>query len=90
MWSTDLERDPNRLSPDERYRRDPHFRVLVDVLEHHIREANYTPTELREAALLACIHYESTRPSRFVIPAPACLCSAALISERCPIHRGTR
>lgn len=47
--------------PEGRYSRDPVFRQLVDTLHHFIREAKYTPTELREAALLACIHYESYR-----------------------------
>lgn len=55
---------PFPLTPDERYLRDPMFRQLVDVLEHHIETANYTPTELREAAVLAAIHYEMRRPPR--------------------------
>ena len=54
----------NRLTPEERYRRDPMFRVLVDLLEHHIHMTNYTPTELREAAILAAIRYESTNIRR--------------------------
>ena len=47
-----------RLSPEDRYRHDQHFRALVDLLEAAVHRAEYTPTELREAAMLAAIHYE--------------------------------
>lgn len=49
-----------RMLPDERYRTDPHFRTLVDLLLHHIEAAAYTPTELREACHLAACIYENT------------------------------
>jgi hypothetical protein len=42
----------------ERYNNDPHFRVLVDMMVGHIHEVNYTPSEMREAAMLASIIYE--------------------------------
>ena len=45
--------------PEERYDRDPIFRSLVDTMTHFILTAQYTPTELREAALLASIRYDS-------------------------------
>lgn len=45
--------------PEERYERDPIFRSLVDTMTHFIITAQYTPTELREAALLASIRYDS-------------------------------
>lgn len=48
----------NRLTPEERYQRDPHFRALVDTLRAAISGAIYTPTEIREAALLAAIIHE--------------------------------
>jgi heterodisulfide reductase subunit B len=41
-----------------RYQNDAHFKHLVDCLEHAIHQAKYTPSELREAAILAAIHYE--------------------------------
>lgn len=45
------------------------FRALVDQLHQQIRLANYTPTEIREAAMLAQIQYESYVPRPvFVIP----------------------
>jgi len=53
------------LIPEERYLRDTAFRTIVDMLEHLIREAKYTPTELREACILAAIHYEMTKPRSY-------------------------
>jgi hypothetical protein len=45
-------------TPRERYNRDPKFRQLVDVQVHLIRECQFSPTEMREAATLACILHE--------------------------------
>ncbi len=45
--------------PQERYHRDAAFHALVDVLFVHMRESNYTPTELREACHLAACMYEA-------------------------------
>lgn len=53
----------NRLTPEERFLRDPQFSALVSTLEAMIHRADYTPTELREAVMLAAIRYES-RQSR--------------------------
>jgi hypothetical protein len=55
--------EANRLSPEIRYHRDAQFHTIVDHLELLIREAQFTGTELREAAILACIHHEE-RSSR--------------------------
>ena len=44
-------------SPHARYQRDASFRTLVDLLESLVHQARYSPSELREASLLACIHY---------------------------------
>lgn len=41
----------------ERYQNDPAFRMLVNYLEEFIHKGQYTPTELREAAILAHIRY---------------------------------
>lgn len=51
-------------SIEQRYREDSEFHYLVDMLHSLIKKAQYTPTEIREAALLAMIHYEqySNRP----------------------------
>lgn len=55
------------MSVDERYLRDPEFAHLVDHLFHLIRKAQFTPTEIREAALLAQIKYEELYPRPIII-----------------------
>ena len=50
----------SRLPSRERYFRDPLFRVLVDQLYYMLTELNLTPTEIREAAMLAAIKFEET------------------------------
>jgi len=47
------------LSAEERYQRDAQFRTMVDVLTLQIRDLHLTPTEVREAAMLACIRCEA-------------------------------
>ena len=57
------------MTPEERYRRDTQFKMLVDLLEAQIYRANYTPTELREAAMLAAIHYDTINMRRsYLLP----------------------
>lgn len=41
-----------------RYMRDPNFRSLVDMMHIVIRKGEFTPSELRDAAILAATHYE--------------------------------
>jgi hypothetical protein len=48
--------------PEYRYRNDATFRHVVDALEHLIVSASLTPSEVREAAMLACIHHEMRTP----------------------------
>ena len=48
------------MTAEERYHHDPHFRVLVDAIYAAIVEMKYTPTEVRDAAMLAAIKYEMT------------------------------
>ncbi len=43
---------------DKRYNEDISFRLLVDTLYNQIVNANYTPMELRDAAMYAAIKYE--------------------------------
>lgn len=45
-------------SPKEKYMNDPEYHQLVSMLEHFIEGARFTPSELREAVVLACINYE--------------------------------
>lgn len=51
-------------TPQERYLNDPVFNRVVNMLRGLIRDAQLTPSEIREAAMLACIHHEmeATRP----------------------------
>lgn len=52
----------SQLLPADRYRRDPHFAGLVDTVYANMLEpAHYTPTELREAVMLAAIMFEDRR-----------------------------
>jgi hypothetical protein len=49
------------MSPKERYERDPVFKSLVDLIHSYIAQDDgrtWTPTELREACMLACAQYE--------------------------------
>jgi hypothetical protein len=48
---------------ENRYQRDPVFKGLVDVMYSHIDALRLTPTEMREAAMLACIKFEQRHPS---------------------------
>ena len=45
-------------TPRERYKNDPTFHMLVDTMVKFIIDAKYTPSEMRDAALLASILYE--------------------------------
>lgn len=53
--------------PEYRYTHDRNFKNLVDLMHHFIQKAEYTPSEVREAALLACIHYESYQVRRLYL-----------------------
>lgn len=45
-------------SPKDKYMNDPEYHHLVDMLEQLIHQARFTPSELREACVLASINYE--------------------------------
>ena len=45
-------------SPREKYMNDPEYNHLVRFMESMIEQARFTPSELREAAVLASINYE--------------------------------
>jgi hypothetical protein len=45
-------------SPKDKYMNDPEYHHLVCTLEQLIEQARFTPSELREACVLASINYE--------------------------------
>ena len=55
-------------SAREKYLKDPIFHSLVDLMVHHIVEARFTPSEMREAAILASIIYEGQNVRSFRVP----------------------
>jgi hypothetical protein len=69
---------------NNRYMNDVQFRMLVDYMEGMIHQLHYTPSEMRDAALLASINYEMRRPNRtLIIPeAEAALHTLAMIRDK--------
>lgn len=45
-------------TPKEKYMNDPQYHHFVQILEDMIEQAKFTPSELREMSVLACINYE--------------------------------
>ena len=67
-------------TPKEKYVNDHNYRRLVDMLEALIVQAEFTPSEIREACMLACIlHEQRLRP--VVISAEAASAMDVLESE---------
>jgi hypothetical protein len=54
-------------TPREKYLNDPEYHQLVCALESFIERAQFTPSELREAAVLASINYEMRRVREYTI-----------------------
>ncbi len=48
-------------TPQEKYDNDPMYAQLVNLFSHMIGRAEFTPSEIREAGVLACIHHEQRR-----------------------------
>lgn len=59
------------MEPEERYNRDPTFRVLVKHMERMIVCCEMSGTEIREAAILALQHVEAKRSAIPYHPDPA-------------------
>lgn len=55
-------------SPRYRYYNDAQFATLVNLMISHITQCHYTPSEMRDAAMLASILYESTHVRRYLVP----------------------
>lgn len=58
---SDQSQPTERMTPAFRYKRDPKFAALVQIIESYLHAAEFTPTEVREAAMLAATHYEMRR-----------------------------
>jgi len=58
------------LTARERYQTDAHFQALVNMMVEHIKRHNYTPSEMREASILASIIYEEQNIYQFAIIDP--------------------
>lgn len=60
--------DIKRLPATERYLCDPQYHYLVDMLCAQIHTGQYTPTELREAVILAATKYEMQHGRSYLLP----------------------
>lgn len=56
-------------SAEYRYLRDNDFRALVDYMENFIHRLQFTSSEMRDAAMLACLRFEMKRPFPSHFPA---------------------
>ena len=45
-------------TPQDKYETDPAYKMFVDYIEATIHSCQFTPSEVRAGALLACIHFE--------------------------------
>ena len=54
-------------TPEEKYRNDASFKVLVDMMVAHINDCKYTPSEMREAAMLSSIIHERLNIRRYYL-----------------------
>lgn len=51
----------------DKYENDTRYRKVVDIMETLIYENEFTPSEMREMAVLASIRYEMTKPMSFAV-----------------------
>lgn len=53
----------SQYTPEQRYMNDIDFRRLVDLMQSFLGKSQFTPTELREAAILAATRHSITSPN---------------------------
>jgi len=58
-------------TPEEKFYNDAEYANLVNMIESLLHRAHFTPSEVREAATLACIHYEMRSARSMHGPLPA-------------------
>ena len=54
------------MTSEQRYFYDPAFKTLVDFMVKAIIDRQYTPSEMRDAAMLASVKYEMTYSRRWM------------------------
>ena len=67
MSDQDPWKGPHQTARD-RYRGDITYRRVVDMMTHMLNTAQVTPSEMREAAVLASINYEMLCVRQYHIP----------------------
>ena len=55
-------------TPREKYQNDPDYKMFVDSMVAMIDQCQYTPSEMREMAVLASIIYEEINIKRMYVP----------------------
>ena len=55
-------------TPIDKYQEDNNFRSLVDMMTSYIVNCEFTPSEMRQASILASIRYEQMRIRPIIIP----------------------
>jgi len=59
----------NMNSVERRYREDPVYNKFVDMMVMMLEQLRLSPSEMREAAVLACIIFEQRHPrTNFIMP----------------------
>ena len=53
------------MTPDDKYQNDPSYKRLVDIMMSFIAEYQFSPSELREAAVMASIRAVDTQKNGF-------------------------